>query len=149
MGMKSLKESLFDPDLVSQKLPYEKLLKGRISRDDILDFVAGGHDGFFMNIKNRAFRQWCSDFWNREVKSKGADKWDVLCPVYCTWVSYDISQDQEALKWLKPGSIHRGGFAWNDAMYASSLDIRFKWWGTEQQWKNITELNMQTFTHLV
>lgn len=132
--MKSLKESLFDSDLVSKELPYEKLLKGRISKDDILSFIEGSYEGFFMNIKNSKFRKWCNDFWNREVGDKNGE---ILQVGYYTWnPKNDISQ--EAIDWLKPGKIHNN-VVWNDAMYANSLDVSWEWWGKEQQWNNITE----------
>ena len=133
--MKSLKESLFDSNLISQKLPYEKLLKGRVSRDDILHFIAGCYEGDFINIKNPQFRQWCSDFWDREAGETGT--WKTSYPGYYTWVPKD-DISQEAFDWIKPGKIH-DDVVYNDAMYANSLDVSWKWWGEQQQWKNITE----------
>lgn len=132
--MKSLKESLFDPDLVSRKLPYEKLLMGRISKNDILFFIEGNEDGTFMNIKNRIFHKWCSDFWNRETSSKNGE---TLIAGYCTWnPNNDITR--EALDWLKPGKIHNE-VHWNDAMYANTIDVFWGFWGEKDKWDNITE----------
>lgn len=133
--MKSLKESLFDPNLVSQKLPYEKLLKGRISKNDILFFIEGNDDGTFMNIKNPVFHKWCCNFWNKEAEDKRDS--DILKAGYYTWNSKsDITL--EALDWIKPGKIHDKVY-WNDAMYANSLDVSWKFWGDEKKWGNITE----------
>ena len=140
--MKSLQESLFDSDLVLQKLPYEKLLKGRISRDDILHFIAGCYEGDFINVKNRVFRKWCSDFWDREIGENGTWDADTLCPGYYTWVSKNDTS-QESLDWIKPGKIHND-VTYNDAMYANALDVSWKWWGEKQQWKNITEWTIVT-----
>ena len=132
--MKSLQESLFDPNLVSQKLPWEKLLKGRISKNDILFFIEGSEDGIFTNIKNPTFYKWCKDFWNKEV----GDRHGEISKVgYYTWnQKNDISQ--EALDWIKPGKIH-DNVCWNDAMYANSLDVSWGWWGKEEKWNNIIE----------
>lgn len=131
--MKSLKESLFDNDLVSQKLPYEKLLKGRISKDDILNFIEGYYEGENFNIKNPKFRKWCNDFRSKEVE----DRQRILSACYWVWnPKNDITQ--EAIDWLKPGKIHNK-VVWNDAMYANSLDVSWEWWGKEQQWNNIIE----------
>ena len=132
--MKSLKESLFDSDLVSQNLPYEKLLKGRISKDDILHFIAGSYEGDFINIKNPAFHAWCNDFWDKEVGNKPGE---ISRIGYYTWnPKNDITL--EALEWIKPGKIH-DKVHWNDAMYANSLDVFWGFWGNEKKWDNITE----------
>ena len=140
--MKSLQESLFDSDLVSQKLPYEKLLEGRISKDDILFFIEGSYEGdfIFTNIKNPAFRMWCHDFWNKEVGDKrigNISRVEISRIGYYTWnPKNDITR--EALDWLKPGKIHNK-VVWNDAMYANSLDILWGFWGEKDKWNNITE----------
>lgn len=136
--MKSLKESLFDSNLVSKELSYEKLLKGRISKDDILFFIEGSYEGDyegdFINIKNPKFLKWCHDFWDRGVENKNGE---ILRAGYYTWnPKNDITQ--EALDWIKPGKIHNK-VVWNDAMYANSLDVNWDWWGKEQQWNNIIE----------
>lgn len=131
--MKSLKESLFDSNLISKELPYEKLLKGRISKNDILNFIQGYLvlEGNFKDIKNPNFFKWCSDFWNKKVEGP------ILNVCYWVWnPKNDITLD--ALDWLKPGKIHNK-VVWNDAMYANSLDVSWEWWGKEQQWNNITE----------
>ena len=132
--MKPLKESLFDNDIISRKLPYEKLLKGRISKNDILHFIIGSYEGDFVNIKNPKFLEWCNDFWDREVGDKNGE---ILRVGYYTWDQKDDIA-QEALDWLKPGKIHNKVY-WNDAMYANSIDVSWYWWGKEQQWNNITE----------
>ena len=135
--MKSLKESLFDRDLISKELPYEKLLKllkGRISKDDILYFIEGSYERDFINIKNPVFHDWCNDFWDKDVGDK---KDDILRVGYYTW---DHKNDitQEALDWLKPGKIHNK-VHWNDCMYANSLDVNWEFWGGENRWDNIIE----------
>ena len=126
--MKSLKESLFDSNLVSQKLPYEKLLKGRISRDDILSFIDGWEEGDFLGIKNSNFREWSHEFYNKEP---------VLKAGYYTWNSKN-NISQEAIDWLKPGKVHTK-VTWNDCMYANSLDVSWKFWGSKINSDNITE----------
>ena len=137
--MKSLKESLFDDDLAVQELPYEKLLKGRMSKDDVLFFIEASYDGGFNNIKNTTFRNWCNDFWNKEVGDK---KDDILRVGYYTWnPKNDITL--EALDWLKPGKIHNK-VHWNDAMYANSLDVFWGFWGDEKKWDNIIEWTLVT-----
>ena len=133
--MRSLKESLFDSDIISQNLPYEKLLKGRISKNDVLIFIEENYEGDFINIKNPVFRKWCDDFWNKEVGDKHGG--EILRVGYFTWnQKSDISQ--EALDWIKPGKIH-DNVCWNDVMYANSLDVNWYWWGKEKQWDNIIE----------
>ena len=135
--MKSLQESLFDNDLVTQELPAQKLLKGRISKDDVLFFIEGlegSYEGDFINIKNPVFLKWCREFWNKEVGDKNGD---VLRVGYYAWnPKNDITL--EALDWLKPGKIH-DKVHWNDAMYANSLDVFWGFWGDEKKWNNITE----------
>ncbi len=132
--MKSLQESLFDTDLVSQKLPYEKLLKGRISKQDILSFIAGFYEGDFIDVRNSVFRKWCKDFYNREV---GDQKDLVLYAAYYTWEEKGLVS-QEAIDWLKPGKIHHI-VSWNDCMYANSLDVDWSFWGGEDHWNTIYE----------
>jgi len=120
-------ESLFDKDLATRELPYQKLLKERISKDDILNFIEGsyGRD----NIKNPTFRNWCHDFRNKEG--------DILGVGFYAWnPKNDITLD--ALDWIKPGKIH-DKVHWNDAMYANSLDVYWSFWGKEGTWDNITE----------
>lgn len=132
--MKSLKESLFDRDLISKELPYEKLLKGRISKDDVLFFIEGSYNGDFINIKNPSFYKWCKGFWNKEVGDKNSDILSVGC---YTWnPKNDVTR--EALDWIKPGKIH-DNVHWNDAMYANSLDVFWGFWGKEETWDNIIE----------
>lgn len=130
--MKSLKESLFDSNLVSKELPYEKLFKGRISKNDIVNFIREYYyKDNFTNIKNPIFFKWCNDFWNKKAKRY------ILSACYWVWnPKNDISQ--EALDWIKPGKIHNK-VVWNDVMYANSLNVNRGWWGKEQQWNNITE----------
>lgn len=97
--------------------------------------LRGCYDGNFINVESRVFHKWCSDFWNKEVENRGNN--NILRAGYYTWnPKSDITL--EALDWLKPGKIHNK-VHWNDAMYANSLDVIWGWWGTEQQWKNITE----------
>ena len=132
--MKSLKESLFDSDLVSQEHPYEKLLKERISKDDVLFFIEGSYKGDFMNIKNQTFRGWCNDFWDKEVGDKREDYSRVG---YYTWNPKN-NITLEAFDWIKPGKIH-DKVHWNDAMYARSLDVFWGFWGKEGTWDNIIE----------
>ena len=132
--MKSLQESLFDSDLTTQDLPSQKLLKGRISKEDILHFIAGWYDGDFINVKNPAFHTWCEDFWNKEVGDK---KSNLLGAGYYTWNPKD-SVTLEAIDWIKPGKIH-DKVCWNDVMYANSLDVFHGFWGKEGTWDNITE----------
>lgn len=131
--MKSLQESLFDNDLASKQLTHEKLLKGRISKNDILNFIEGSYEGDF-NIKNPTFRNWCHDFWDKEVGNK---KDDILRVGYYTWNPKNAIT-LEALDWLKPGKIH-DKVHWNDAMYANGLDVYWGFWGKEGTWDNITE----------
>lgn len=132
--MKTLAESLFDKDIVSSSLPYEKLLRGRISKNDILFFIEGIEDGIFTNIKNPTFYKWCKDFWNKEV----GDRHDEILKVgYYAWnPKNDITL--EALDWIKPSKIH-DKVVYNDAMYANSLDVSWGWWGKEEKWNNIIE----------
>ena len=132
--MKSLKESLFDSDLVSQNLPYEKLLKSRISKDDVLSFIDGWTEGDFLGIKNPNFLKWSREFYNKEVED---NKGIVLKPGYYTWnPKNDIAQ--ESLDWLKPGKVHTK-VTWNDRMYANSLDVSWGFWGSNINSDNITE----------
>lgn len=133
--MKNLSESLFDSDLVSRKLPWEKLINGRISKDDIKKFVEGGSEGEFRGIKNPTFYHWADEFYDRAVIGVQFEKRKAF--TYSTWnPKNDISQ--EAIDWIKPGTIHKG-LCWNDRMYASSLDIPWYIWGNENDWKDITE----------
>lgn len=126
--MKSLKESLFDKDLVNKKSPYEKLLTGRISKDDVMNFVEGWREGDF-NIYNPAFRQWANDFYDRVVKPDG---WDSFS--YSTWnEAGEITK--EALEQIKSGTIHNGASR-RDCSQAVFLDISSTVWG---DMKNITE----------
>lgn len=137
--MKTLKESLFDDDLVTKKLPYEKLLNGRISKDDVLFFIEGSYEGNFKNIKNPVFLEWCHDFWGREVDNKKGGILRVGC---YTWnPKNDITH--EAFDWIKPGKIH-DKVHWNDAMYANSLDVFWGFWGEEKTWDNIIEWMLVT-----
>ncbi len=127
-------ESLFDNDLTTRELPYQKLLKGIISKDDILNFIEGSYEGDFLNIKNPVFLKWCHEFWNKEVGDKNGD---ILRVGFYAWnPKNDITLD--ALDWIKPGKIHNK-VHWNDAMYANSLDVYWSFWGKEGTWDNITE----------
>ena len=143
--MKSLQESLFDTDLATRELPAQKLLKGRISKDDVLFFIEGSYEGDFINIKNPVFLKWCREFWNKEVGDKSTlfkSNNDILRVGYYTWnPKNDITL--EALDWIKPGKIH-DKVHWNDAMYANSLDVSWEWWGKEGTWDNITEWTLVT-----
>lgn len=134
-----LNEGIFDDDLATRELPYQKLLKGRISKDDILNFIEGYHEeGYFKNIKNPTFHKWCSDFWNKEVE----DRQHILSACYYTWnPKNDVTL--EALDWIKPGKIHNK-VVWNDAMYANSLDVSWEFWGKEGTWDNIIEWTLVT-----
>lgn len=116
--MKSLKESLFDPNLVLQKLPYEKLLKSNITIEDIAELILGVSVGNCDDIKNRHLKRWAEDFYDKYYKNNSKTSW------FGTSGSYYPKEEscQEAINWLKFNKIHTD-ICWNDRMYASSLDI--------------------------
>lgn len=116
--MKSLQESLFDSDLVSQKLPYEKLLKSRISKKDITELIAGVNEEDFDNIKNRHLKRWAEEFYNKYYKNNPRILWLGLYGLYYP----KEESSQEAVNWLKFNKIHTD-ISWNDRMYAQSLDV--------------------------
>ena len=118
--MKSLQESLFDSDLVSQKLPYEKLLKSKITIDDIIGLIGGINEEDYDDIKNQYLIKWAEDFYNKYYKGEKRMLWLGLYGLY------DPKEEscQEAINWLKFNKIH-ADICWNDRMYASSLDIAF------------------------
>lgn len=133
--MKTLSESLFDNDLVDQVPKYEKVLRGRISKDDVKNFIKGGNEGEFINIKNPNFYHWADEFYDRVIVWSSSGDRNMFA--YFTWnPKNDISQ--EAIDWIKPGTIHKG-LCWNDRMYASSLDVSWSVWGDENDWKDVTE----------
>ncbi len=138
--MKSLQESLFDNDLVSKKLPYEKLLSGRISKQDIHTFINGLDYGDFGHVKNKIFRKWCSGFYH---KISDFSK-PFLPPGVYTWVGEDYFSSeavQDALNWLKPGKRHTD-LSFNDSMYANVFIGNMLWDGVgsnSDASKNITE----------
>ena len=138
--MKSLQESLFDDNLVSKKLPYEKLLSGRIGKQDIHEFINGLDDEDFGHVKNKIFRKWCRDFYHKIFDFSKS----FLAPGIYTWVNKDwFSSEtvQDVLNWLKPGKRHTD-LSFNDSMYADAFVGSMLWSGMDHNSdasKNITE----------
>ncbi len=118
--MKSLQESLFDSDLVSQNLPHEKLFKSRITKKDITELIAGINEDDFDNIKNRHLKSWAEDFYRKYYKNNPKIWW------LGTFGLYDPKDSacKMAIDWLRFNNIHTD-ISWNDRMYASSLDVDF------------------------
>ena len=118
--MKTLAESLFDKDIVSSSLPYEKLLKSRMSKSDIVGLIDGINEGDYDDIKNQYLAKWADDIYNKYYKGKKEMLW------IGTFGLYDPDDEfcQEAISWIKFNKIHTD-ICWNDRMYANTLDINF------------------------
>lgn len=118
--MKSLQESLFDKDIITQRLPYEKLMKSNITIKDIAGLIGGINSEDYDDIKNRHLKRWAADFYNKYYKGEMRMLWLGLYGLY------DPKEEscREAISWIKFNKIHTD-ICWNDRMYASSLDIEF------------------------
>ena len=118
--MKSLSESLFDKNIVSSDLNIEKLLKSKITVDDVVGVIGGMNEEDYDDIKNPYLVEWAGNFYNKYIKGERKMLWIGLFGLYDPEEEYC----QEAINWLKFNKIHTS-ICWNDRMYSSSLDIEF------------------------
>lgn len=119
---KILNESLFDKDLTTKELSYEKLLKLFSKKLDSLQirrWVVGlHHNRIKEKIENKDLRDWCESL-NGKYKQApaeiGISMWD------------ETSGSSDARNYLKFGEIHKN-VSWNDGMYANGFDIPWSFW---------------------
>lgn len=139
--MKSLLESLFDPDLSSKSFVDSllKLFKKKLSKSDLDDIFAfaihmrSPHMDFINDILNPDIKVWAQWFYDKNSSP-------MLLPMINGMTNKDLDdQDIEVTQWLKSHKIHKD-VSWNDRMYANSLEISWDYWElTEKELKNIEE----------
>lgn len=138
--MKSLTESLFDADLISQKLQYEDLVDQIKSHKSLIHIVIPLFAPLIKRIDSNQLKSYIKH------QLRGSDKYIDLYVTLSKWLEEFIDKRKEtniiampitardrkeyknmgpiydAVQWLKFGEIHTTTY-FNDRMYASELDV--------------------------